>query len=65
MSTQTLDKNDIKVIYDLKNKPTEVLIKYTKFIKLIEAIEDKKIETELMKRIKTPEFVDEKEIFDV
>lgn len=65
MSIQTLDKNDIKVIYDLKNKPTDVLIKYTKFMKLIEAIENKKIEAELIKRIKNPEFVDEKEIFDV
>ena len=65
MSTGTLDKNDIKIIYDLKNKPTEVLIKYNKFMKLIEAIEDKKIEAELTKRIKKPEFVDEKEIFNV
>ncbi len=64
MSTSTLEKNDIKIIYDLKNKPTEVLIKYNKFMKLIEAMEDKRIETELIKRAKNPEFVDEKEIFD-
>ncbi len=64
MSTRTLDKNDIKIIYDLKNKPTEVLIKYNKFMKLIEAMEDKKIEAELIKRVKNPEFVDEEKIFD-
>ncbi len=59
-----MDKNDIKIIYDLKNKPTEVLIKYNKFMKLIEAMEDKKIEAELIKRVKNPEFVDEEKIFD-
>ena len=62
MNTHTLDKNDIRIIYNLKNKPTEVLIKYSKFMKLIEVIEDKKIEKELIRRIKRPEFVDESEI---
>jgi len=56
---------DIKVVYDLAHKPTEIVIKYNKFLELLNLIEDKQIEKKLIARIKDEEFVDESEIFDV
>ena len=56
---------DIKVVYDLTHKPTEIVIKYNKFLELLNLIEDKQIEKKLLARIKDEEIVDESEIFDV
>ena len=60
-----LTNNDLKVIYDLKHNPTEIVVKYDKFLKLLEYLEDKQIEKELKARMQNEEFVSESEIFDV
>ncbi len=60
-----LTDNDLKVIYDLKHQPKEIVVDYKKFLKLLDFLEDKQIEKELKARMQNEEFVSESEIFDV